>query len=126
MSSDNVLEARRYPRVRIEPALAGVSVQRVKGDVIRTLEGHAYDVSRSGARIELDEPLRPNERVAFCLRLPGELTGVFASGRIMWANDAWDDPAACRMGLEITRFLSKDDERRLARFIESSAAAPAA
>jgi hypothetical protein len=110
-------DQRRSPRFRLEPGCAGVTVQRVEGMALHTLEGHAYDISLSGARIELDRPLELGERVALCLRLPGEANSVFASGRVVWIHDDEDDPAARRMAVQFTRFLADEDRQRLLRFM---------
>ena len=47
-SSDS--DQREHPRFRLEPGCAGVTVQRVEGMALHTLDGHAYDISISGAR----------------------------------------------------------------------------
>ncbi|MDY7110461.1 MAG: PilZ domain-containing protein [Planctomycetota bacterium] len=114
-SSDS--DQREHPRFRLEPGCAGVTVQRVEGMALHTLDGHAYDISISGARIELDRPLELGERLAVCLRLPGEANSVFASGRVVWVHDAEDDPAARRLAVQFTRFLADEDRQRLLRYV---------
>jgi hypothetical protein len=110
-------DQREHPRFPLEPGCAGVTVQRVEGMALHTLDGHAYDISLAGARIELDRPLELGERLALCLRLPGEANGVFASGRVVWVHDDEDDPGARRMAVQFTRFLAEEDRARLLRFM---------
>jgi hypothetical protein len=98
-----------------------VSVQCCDRSEPCTLEGHAYDVSESGVRIELDEPIQPGERVAVCLRLPGENSNVFAVGRVVWLHDELDDPGARRMAVRFTRFLTDTDRVRLLAYLGSPA-----
>jgi len=113
-------EQRRHERIRLSPMYTNVTVQRVDGLYLRSIEGHAYDISESGARIELDEAIEPGERVAMCLRLPGSTTSIFASGRVIWKHDDEDDPGARRMAVQFTRFLNVDDRARLVRYLGSS------
>lgn len=84
------------------------------------LHGHVYDISAGGARIELDEPLEPGERVAVHLELPGTDMGVDAAASVVWVHDADDDPGPRRMALKFTGFSDRADEMRLRRFLESS------
>jgi hypothetical protein len=90
-----------------------VSVQRLASGTLSTLDGHAYDISEAGMRIELDEVLDVGERVSACVRLPGETNGIFVSGRVVWINDDEEDPGARRMAIRFTRFLSPFDHTRL-------------
>ncbi len=110
-------ELRLHERLPLEPMYTSVTVQRIDGMVLKSIEGHAYDISESGARIELDEPLYQSERIAVCLRLPGNSTSVFASGRVVRVHDEEDDPGARRVAVQFSRFLSAEDLARLRRYI---------
>lgn len=114
------LEHRRHPRLRLDPACTSVVVQAIEDDRVQTMHGHAYDVSESGVRIELDEALRPGQHVGMCLQLPTEAGGVFVSGRIMWVFDDQDDPGPRRMAVQFTRFLHDEDRHRLLRYLQTS------
>ena len=116
-----ILDLRKHERFRLEPMYTSVSVQCSDRGSHRTLEGHAYDVSESGVRIELDEPIEPGARVAVCLRLPGENANVFAAGRVVWLHDEMDDPGARRMAIRFTRFLTDTDRIRLLNYLGSGA-----
>ena len=126
MTAPQPSELRRYERFRLEPMYTSVTVQRVEGMKLQTIEGHAYDISEAGARIELDEALPVGERIGLCLRLPGESRSIFASGRVVWVHDAEDDPGPRRMAVEFTRFLGAEDQSRLMRHVGPRAAPRAA
>ena len=108
---------RAFERFELAPMYTHVTVTRVDAMTMQAVEGHAYDVSEAGVRIELDTPLRVEERVAVEMRLPGETAAIFASGRVVWVNDADDDPGPRRLAIEFTRFLSRDDRDRLVRHL---------
>ena len=126
MSLPPVSNRRRHERFALEPGYASVMVQRVEGMALQMLEGHAYDISISGARIELDRSLTLGERIALCLRLPGEANSIFVSGRIIWAHDDEDDPGARRMAVEFLRFLAPEDRARLLRYVDTGSRRQAA
>ena len=126
MAASRSIEQRQHERFRLSPMYTSVTVQRVDGLSLRSIDGHAYDISESGARIELDEALSPGERIALCLRLPGNANSIFVSGRIIWLHDDEDDPGARRMAVHFTRFLNSDDRTRLVRYLGSNAQRQAA
>jgi hypothetical protein len=119
MSAGNTIDARQHPRFELQPMYTEVTIQRIRDMAVRTVEGHAYDVSEAGVRIEMDEPLDVDERVSVCLSLGGDRTSVFASGRVVWVNDEVDDPGPRRMAIRFTRFLSGEDRTRLLRNLGS-------
>jgi hypothetical protein len=80
----------------------------------RLLDGHAYDVSVSGVRFELDSPLPAGMPVDVELSLPGLVEPVCASARIVRVFDEDDDPGPRRMAAVFTAFATPADARRLA------------
>lgn len=80
----------------------------------KMLEGHAYDVSVSGVRFELDAPLPVGMEVAVELHLPGLVDPISATARIVRVFDEHDDPGPRRMGAVFTGFATPADARRLA------------
>jgi c-di-GMP-binding flagellar brake protein YcgR len=121
MTEPYQINRRRHERFRVRPMYTAVTVQRIEGMSLTTFEGHAYDLSESGARIDVDEPLTVGERIAVCLHLPGEAASIFASGRVVRVFDVEDDPAARRVGVQFTRFLHEEDRTRLIRYLGFSA-----
>lgn len=108
-------DLRKHPRLRLAPMYTSVTVRRADRMRLQALEGHAYDVSASGVRIEIDETLDLAEDVALDLTLPGEAEPISAQGRVVWIMDAEDDPAARRLAIHFTRFGKPSDRARLLR-----------
>ena len=106
-------ERRVHPRQRLLPGYAAVYVQIVEGGEARILDGHVYDVSEGGVRIELDEAPAIGTDVSLCLQLPGADGGIFATARIVRHFDDSDEPGPRRMALSFRRFLNAKDRTRL-------------
>ena len=120
MQSDAEGCNRTSARIRLEPMYTAVTVRCREGMRLRALDGHAYDLSAAGVRIELDEPLPVDERVEVAIQLPGEAEAVTGSARVIWINDENDDPGPRRMALAFTGFRSREDHTRLVRHINGS------
>lgn len=118
MGSD---ERRLHQRFKLTPMHAPVTVQCVDRLTIERLEGHAYDLSETGVRLELDQPLEIGQQVALHLALPGQPSGMFASGLIVWVNDVDDDPGPRRMAIHFTDFLNESDKVKLLAYVGSRA-----
>ena len=120
------LDQRRFERFRIEPMYSSVSV-RTSGDLrAGNVEGHLYEVSEAGARLEVDAALAPGTSIALAMRLPGVATSIFVSGRVVWCADDDDDPGACRVGVCFTEFGSSADRAQLGHYLGSGYARRAA
>lgn len=112
----NRLNRRLHDRVRLNPMYTSVIVEP-KLAIPHALVGHAYDVSESGIRIELDEPLDVGQSVTLHLDIPGTGADIMADAAVVWVNDELDDPGPRRMALRFTGFHSPDDAVRLSRFM---------
>ncbi len=109
---------RGHERIRMHPMYTAVTACPSKrGDGLR-LEGHVYDISMGGVRIELDQPLDPGEIVALHLLLPGAQSPVQASASVVWVHDEHDDPGPRRMALQFTDFPNDADRSRLGDYIK--------
>ena len=103
--------------------LTSISVQYIQsqdddaGFVLKRCEGHAYDLSAGGARIELDDPLEVGQMIAVSLSLPEGWGDVFTSARVVWVNDEQDDPGPRRMAIEFTDFLAVQDRNNLNKYL---------
>ena len=95
-------------RFRVPAAYAAVTAHRGQAAVSQ-LQGHVYDISATGVRIELDEALHPGECVVLNMDLPGACTCVSASASVVWINDTQDDPGPRRMALRFTSFSDRAD-----------------
>jgi len=92
-----------YTAVRVEPR-NGVGVP---------LEGHAYDVSATGLRFELDEALKVGEPLSLELLLPGAGGWVRLAGRVVRLFDEADDPGPRRMAVHVDSFENELHRERL-------------
>jgi len=119
-------DRRGHERIRLSPMHTPVMVQSVDDLSVEGWQGHAYDISETGVRIELDEPVDVGREVALHLELPGQTTRTFVAGEVVWVNDDQDDPGPRRMALRFTDFLSEGDRARLLAFLGVSARRAAA
>lgn len=117
MDAESGLNRRTADRFVVAPMYTMVTAQRDTQQGRQHLEGHAYDISADGVRIELDEPLVPGDRVAMNIRLPGDVSDVAASGEVVWVHDSHDDPGPRRMALRFGDFRSPLDRDRLALYL---------
>jgi hypothetical protein len=111
---------RQFERFAVIPAYTEVLV-RLPGRR-EPLEGHAYDISEGGVRMELDETIEPGTSIVVEVKLPpgnSNKTGieeVLARGTVMWADDD-GVPGPVRMGVLFDEFASNvDRDRLLGRF----------
>ena len=109
---------RAHARLSLRPMYTAVTARRRRGRPA-SLCGHVYDISQAGLRIELDEPLQPDESVTLRLDLPAAGT-VNASARVVWVSDGHDDPGPRRAALRFTRFATPADRAGLARLLASN------
>jgi len=120
------LDNRRFERFRVEPMYSSVSVQTAGDMKVRNGQGHLYEVSEAGVRIEIDEALAPGTSVSLDMRLPGEVESIFVTGRVIWCADPEDDPGARRMGVCFTQFATPAGRAQLGRYLGSGYARRAA
>ena len=119
-ATTNPIDRRAHQRYMLMPMYTTVEARRLAGDADRALLGHAYDISETGVRIELDEALEPGESIAVHLTLPGATSSVTASADVVWVNDEMDDPGPRRMALRFTNFRSDQDYDGLLGYLGSA------
>lgn len=116
-------ERRLFERYTLPAMYTTVNVTRVVDGAMRLLEGHAYDISAGGIRVELDEPLQLGEMVNVELTLPLHLADepsmVRFLGRAVWSNDTDDDPGPVRSAIEISHFFDQQGRDRLLALLGS-------
>ncbi len=110
---------REHVRFKVPPRYSTVTAWGVDDPTAPPLQGHAYDLSESGVRIELDEPLAPGQSVSLHLGLPFIAARVHARADVVWINSADDDPGPRRMALRFTGFLSDSDHDCLVSYLVS-------
>ncbi len=104
------------PRYKLDAAYTWVRVRR-QGQRYFRLTGHAYDVSSSGMRFELDEALTPGQTVDVELMLPRSGTKrIRATGSIVRLHDP-DEVGPIRMGLQFSEMRQDADRQRLERYL---------
>lgn len=80
-------------------------------------EGHAYDVSHDGIRIELDSTLPVGTPVEVEMHMPG-MAAMRLIGEVARVFDEIDDPGPRRMGIHVVRGASAADMSRFERLLE--------
>jgi hypothetical protein len=81
-------------------------------------EGHAYDISNCGIRLELDEALHVGQRVEIDLFTTGTMKEIRFTGVVTRIFDEIDDPGPRRMGIQIKKFGRRADKSRLSTLLE--------
>ncbi|MEM1447110.1 MAG: PilZ domain-containing protein [Planctomycetota bacterium] len=110
-------EARRQPRLKVPAMYSLVRVRPVGADRY-VWTGHIYDVSLSGMRFELDEPLQPGTQIEVRGILPGQEHITFrATGQIVRFHDDEPEPGPTRMGMVFEHFHSEVDQDRLTGYL---------
>ncbi len=107
---------REHERYRLNAMYTSISVEP-KMSVGQEMLGHAYDISESGVRIELDEPLEPGQSVNVRMELPGAEQQIRTDADVIWVNDDQDDPGPRRMALRFKKFQTPMDQQRLRSFL---------
>ncbi|MEM1097847.1 MAG: PilZ domain-containing protein [Planctomycetota bacterium] len=109
-------DARAAPRASVPPMYTLLRAKR-PGDERYPWAGHLYDVSMTGMRFELDEPLKTGEQIQLRAMLPGsEHVTIRVEGRVARMHE--DGPGPARMGLLIERFLGPHDRRKLTAYLQ--------
>ena len=79
-------------------------------------DGHVYEVSLGGVRLELDEPLPKRAPVELEITLPGCSGPIAAKGRVVEVFDVADDPGPRRMVVAFESF-KEGAEAMLERYL---------
>ncbi len=105
-----------YTRVAVTPAARPVSGATELG-VGAPMEGHAYNISLTGLRFELDEALPPGLEVLLELFIAGDPQTIRLRGTVVRIFDAEDDPGPRRMAVHFSTFESEAEREHLVRRI---------
>lgn len=82
-------------------------------------EGHAYDISHSGIRLELDSPLPVGTPVEVDIYPPGSSNGsIRMIGSVVRVFDEIDDPGPRRMGIHLDRGANDQEFSKFERLID--------
>ena len=109
--------SRQRERLKL-PAMYTQVRAKLPGSARYNLSGHLYDVSMTGLRFELDEPLPSGQHVHLRVQLPGEEKAVVRmEGSIVRLHDESNEPGPVRMGARIEKFLWPTDEAVLEDYL---------
>ncbi len=113
-------ESRRSPRLSV-PAMYSLLRARPAGDDRYRWTGYVYDVSRTGMRFELDQPVEPGTRLEVRAMLPGHTHTTFkATGTVVRIHDDLDTPGPIRMGMHFDSFATQRDEKRIDHYLNDA------
>lgn len=117
-AADPEIASRRQPRLKLPPMYTLVRA-RLAGAAKYRWTGHIYDISASGMRFELDQPLDMGTTLEVRGMLPGSHHTTFrATGRVVRLHDDADDSQGpVRMGMHFDRFETESDARRLSNYL---------
>ena len=113
------LNRRNAERFKLGTALVAVVVG-AHGRTAETkgfFEGHAYDVSHDGIRIELDSTLPVGTPVEVEMHMPG-MGAMRLIGEVAREFDEIDDPGPRRMGIHVVRGATAADMTRFERLLD--------
>ncbi len=113
MSLRAPVDRRQFVRFTCPPMYTGVRVRAARAMAILVEEGHVYDISEGGARLEIDEPMEVGSPVDLEIELPGRGGKVNVSGEVVRIFDQDDDPGPRRMAVRFTEFREPADLARL-------------
>jgi hypothetical protein len=83
-------------------------------------EGHAYDLSHNGIRLELDQELPLETPVEVELHMPGHHEPLRLVGAVARVFDEIDDPGPRRMGIQVVNGATPRDWERLERLLDNA------
>lgn len=114
-------DRRRHERFSLRPMYTGIALRGPLEEGFPH-EGHAYDISESGLRFELDRSIEPGTQVELKISLPGGGSDasreIMASATIVWLADE-EEPGPAQMAAVFRRFACEEDHDRLVRHLAS-------
>ncbi len=125
-----LLDRRRHERFSLRPMYTWIAL-RTPADADFIHEGHAYDISESGLRFELDHPVAPGTPVDLRIDIPApadtrpEDREVRVRATIVWLGDD-EEPGPARLAAVFHGFATPADRERLLRMLGSGRFARAA
>jgi len=117
MAGNLASDRRRHERYALAPMYTHITARRSNDADQYT--GHAYDISESGLRIELDDDVTPGDSVELELHIAGEPGDVHATVEVVRVFEPDDDPGPRRMGVQFRDFRTADDRERLLSWLGS-------
>lgn len=110
-------EQRQHPRLKLPIGYAAVRVRRDRQRSFSTA-GHAYDLSWSGVRFELDAPIPVGEPIEMELTLPGDRSHPVRLRAICVRHQDPEEVGPVRMAAAIVDLPSDVDREALADYLD--------
>ena len=116
-----ITESRGEPRLKL-PAMYTLLRAKPAGADRYRWTGYIYDISVTGMRFELDEPLEPGTEIEVRGMLPaGRHTTFRAIGRIVRIHDDEDAQfGPVRMAMQFDAFTRENERERLIDYLHTS------
>ncbi len=119
MATNCTFNRRRHERFQLMPMYTTVTAHLHQAEDNAELAGHAYDISESGVRIELDDAVAPGHDLDVQITVPADSLDITASGSVIRCYESDDDPGPRRIAVEFKHFASDDDRKRLIHWLAS-------
>jgi hypothetical protein len=118
-------ELRQSPRKKVAAPYSLLRV-RPKGEGPFHWMGHIYDISSTGMRLELDNPIEPGTEVEVRAMLPGpEHPVIQAQGCVVRLVDE-EHHGPTRMGMSFSKFKATTDKDALEAYLSPTIVSEAA
>ncbi|MCC5830277.1 MAG: PilZ domain-containing protein [Phycisphaeraceae bacterium] len=112
-------DRRQADRMQLPAPYTAVEVRPVEADAAE-FEGHLYDLSQTGLRLEIDEDLPIGTMVRLRMVLPGrQPVSVRARGEVVRCHDD-ELSGPIRLGIHFERFETHTDRRRLMSYLRQN------
>ncbi|RNC81040.1 MAG: PilZ domain-containing protein [Phycisphaera sp.] len=118
----NHINRRKHDRFTLSPMYSRVTMRMLDQDEFH-FEGHAYDISESGLKFEMDRPVEVGSNVMLRIDLPLDIHGLPPTGsknryievlaRIAWLDEEDIEVGPAKMAAEFLRFVHFGDKERL-------------
>lgn len=118
----NQINRRRHDRFRLAPMYSRVTMRLLDQDEF-PFEGHAYDVSESGLKFEMDSPLEVGTSIILRLDIPLDIHGlpptdprdqyIEVLARVVWIDEEDMEFGPVKMAAEFSRFTRFGERERL-------------
>lgn len=119
-----VAEGRNEPRLKLPAQYTLLRARRPGQGSKYPMTGYIYDISVSGMRFELDEPVEPGTELEVRGMLPaGKHTTFRAVGKVVRIHDDTETPGRfgpVRMAMHFDHFVREHERERLADYLVHS------
>ncbi len=112
-------DKRQFPRRPLPTGYAEVRVKR-PGRKRYSMAGHAYDISATGMRFELDRPLNYGEQVELLISLPSPVNKSIAAKGVMVRYHDPEEAGPVRMAVMFTEMADPNDRLLIDSYVRAA------